>query len=300
MDMLEACCSRPLAANNGIEPTLLYSRNKEVDKLNAKRLKQLKGEEVVYDGEDDVIPQGEDGSAYRLANKKFLWEAPFWRNCQAAKTLKLKVGAQVMLLRNLDLKSGSDRMLVNGSRGVVIGFRIMEGLEDPSESDDELESFLDSDDEPESWAGEQIPIVRFLNGRETAIFPQEFSCDLSGYGSCVRMQVPLKLAYAITIHKSQGMTLDYLVVDMKGIFATGQAYVALSRASSLMGLEVRNADSSCVKTSSLVKYFHHCLVSGEQYTEKEWDTLMELPPPELRKPGEKVWGKTEFDGGLKV
>jgi hypothetical protein len=71
--------------------------------------------------------------------------------------------------------------------------------------------------------------------------------------------VPLSLAWALTIHKSQGLTLDYVIVDLAGAFADGQVYVALSRAKSRDGLQVRNFVSDRVQTNPLVQQLYEML-----------------------------------------
>ena len=74
--------------------------------------------------------------------------------------------------------------------------------------------------------------------------------------------MPLALAWALTVHKSQGATIDYLCADLDGCFAEGQAYVAVSRASSIQGLEIRNFATSCVRSSELVRHFYAAIDSG--------------------------------------
>ncbi len=119
--------------------------------------------------------------------------------------LKLRVGAQVMHLVN----RGS---LFNGSRGVVVGF--VHGM----------------------------PLVRFVSGAEYVIQRESLEIEKKGVVVMTYSQVPLKLAYAATIHKAQGMTLDSAEIDFSNIFEAGQFYVALSRVKSLDGLYLKNPD----------------------------------------------------------
>lgn len=119
--------------------------------------------------------------------------------------LSLKVGAQVMFLVNDNAIS-----LVNGSRGVVKGF---------------IEGF---------------PDVLFSNGVRAVITEYTLNVEVGDTTIMSYTQIPLRLSWAISIHKSQGCTLDLMRVDMKNIFEYGQFYVALSRARQLDSLYIRN------------------------------------------------------------
>ena len=129
--------------------------------------------------------------------------------CTAIKKLELLVGAQVMLISNLDQEKG----LVNGSRGIVIRF-----------------------------TDEGLPIVKFLNGVQEVIdyHQWEMENDNKIVGGVV--QIPLKLAYATTIHKSQGSTLDYVIINLDKLFEVSQGYVGLSRVTHLEGLSIKGLD----------------------------------------------------------
>jgi ATP-dependent DNA helicase PIF1 len=147
------------------------------------------------------------------------------RNAPYDERLVLKVGAQVMLLINKN--DGSD--LVNGSRGVVTGF-----------------------------TSDLVPLVKFRSQSEPiAVGKQTWEID---DGSISQTQIPLKLAYALTIHKSQGSTLDSALIDIGAdIFEYGQAYVALSRVRSLESLYIHNISSNSFKANPKVKKFYEAL-----------------------------------------
>jgi hypothetical protein len=123
---------------------------------------------------------------------------------KAKQKIHLKVGAQVMLSRNDKL----EKKLVNGSRGVVVGFQGDEGVK-----------------------------VKFDNGMRRTIRRVEYqSSNPNGPGVLARKQVPLQLAWATTIHKSQGSTLTRASLSINDAFDYGQAYVALSRVRGIEGL----------------------------------------------------------------
>ena len=81
-------------------------------------------------------------------------------------------------------------------------------------------------------------------------------------GSCARKQLPLALAWAVTVHKAQGASLDLVHVDLDGTFGEGQAYVALSRAKTIEGLEIRNFSPASVKTAKIVRDFYGAVHAG--------------------------------------
>ena len=142
--------------------------------------------------------------------------------------LNLKEGAQVILLANIHKKG-----LANGSRAVITGFE------------------------------NSYPVVEFKH-ITTEIKPYSWTKDLEENGSVTYSQVPLKLAYAITIHSSQSLTIDKLSVNLGGIFECGQAYTALSRSTSLDGLVIKNLSRGCIKAHKKVIEFYKNLNKDEK------------------------------------
>ena len=113
------------------------------------------------------------------------------------------------------------------------------------------------------------PRVRFSRSTrsgdsERLVLPAKFERRVYRRGSCFRWQSPLRLSWAITIHKSQGMSLPYVVCDVGGAFAEGQVYVALSRATSVEGLQIANLDPQRIKASYPALYFHQAAAASAQ------------------------------------
>lgn len=175
--------------------------------------------------------------------------------CPAESEVSLRVGARVMLLKNLDQRAG----LVNGSIGVVTTFvdadQVSRELLNPPNSRDWLKRMTKS-------ATPKFPVVRFSvqrysthdrrlvpADRDLVVQPQNWSVMSGTRELAYRWQIPLKLAWAITIHKSQGMTLQNVNVDFDGMFEDAQAYVALSRCTTLQGLTIENFDLRKVRTN---------------------------------------------------
>ena len=126
------------------------------------------------------------------------------RGCLSPETLSLKTGARVIFTKNKP-----DGSFVNGTLGEVEGF-----------------------------ANAGTPIVRTFNGRRISAEPMEWTITDGTRVLAKIEQVPLRLAWALTVHKSQGMTLDAAVMDLSDAFEYGQGYVALSRVRALAGLHV--------------------------------------------------------------
>lgn len=137
--------------------------------------------------------------------------------------LKLAIDCQVILLTNLDIERG----LVNGSRGVVIEFK------------------------------EGYPVVQFMNGVVEIIKPGVSVINEEEIPIAELTQIPLKLGYAISIHKSQGMTIDCAILDLGNVFASGQTYVALSRIKTLEGLSLVKINYDKIYTDQRVIQFYN-------------------------------------------
>ncbi|KAK9865714.1 hypothetical protein WJX84_008521 [Apatococcus fuscideae] len=105
--------------------------------------------------------------------------------------------------------------------------------------------------------GARLPKVKFKScNRLITVLPFPYEHDERYIGRCIRVQLPLGLAWAITVHKSQGMTLDYMHAHLEGAFSPGQVYVALSRAQTLEGLQISGLCSVGILVDDKVKQFY--------------------------------------------
>jgi ATP-dependent DNA helicase PIF1 len=245
-------CDRPLPPTFGIRPTILYPRNKDVNTENVNELLKLPGDEFVCEAKDSILLEEHDDEGpnpysrrSKIERERELWLSSFFELCIAHKELRLKVGAQVMLIKN-EMSKDKEK-LVNGSRGKVIRFS--------SSATWNSERMITS--EETRMSDEDIyPVVQFLNGRIKLVGMEGFESRRPGLGSCIREAIPLKLAWAITVHKSQGMTLDFVKADLRGVFTEAQTYVALSRASDENGLELRNFSADKVRADHRALEFY--------------------------------------------
>lgn len=201
--------SREVKYEDGLEPVILYSTRSKADALNTTRLDAIDSDIVTYYAVDETLRKSQLGSS-------------LLDQCPAPKVIDLKLNAQVMMVKN------SGKHLVNGTIGTVVGF---------------VRHKEEAYGNKYSNVHERIPVVRFTlaNGR---MYTQPIKREIwettmpDGQVQCRRNQIPLILAWAITIHKSQSQTIQRLKVDLSGIFETGQVYTALSRAVSPESLEV--------------------------------------------------------------
>lgn len=157
-----------------------------------------------------------------FTSKEAEYERGAMEHVKGEKTLTLCVGVQVVHLYNDDANG-----LCNGSRGVVTGFK------------------------------DDLPEVLFLGKTEPiTIRIYKFDVVRDGRTLAYRQCIPLRLAFAITIHRSQSLTIDLLEVDCIGMFTASQAYVALSRARTMAGLFVKNLDQGQVWVDPRVVAFY--------------------------------------------
>ena len=211
--------------SNIIKPIKLYPRRKHVEIINNGEVAKLNGERItftyttLYEPSTTIMSQHN----YKRPSKKQLAtdETFIVNNSSFEKTLSLTVGCQVMCIANLDTNIG----IVNGSTGIVRQF---------------INGF---------------PEVQFKNGVTLPMTPHSWKSEtIPGFEL---KQIPLILAYAITIHKSQGATLDCAEIDIGGgIFADGQTYVAISRVKTIDNLYLTAFNPQKIRSSKRVRDFY--------------------------------------------
>lgn len=212
-------CLEQLCSVSEPDPSVvrLYPRIDDVNRVNEERMKALSEEKVIYKASDE----GEKLWRRQLA----LGLAP--------DRLVLCKGARVMLIKNLNVW----RRLVNGATGTVTGF-----------TEGGTGTILTPDN--------RLPVVKFDSGPERVIEPEKWYVMEGSSPVACRQQLPLVLAWAISIHKCQGMSLDHIHTDLSRAFGFGMVYVALSRVRSLDGLHLSGFSPSKIKAHPKVLQFY--------------------------------------------
>lgn len=213
-----------------IKPTKLMPRRIDVNKINENEMNKLETEEKTYQmkiAERNLfnINTEQQEKLANISPQQIDYELESLKSSvMTDENIKLKIGSQVMCVINLDTES--DNPIINGSCGIVIGFN------------------------------NEFPIVKFQNKQTRTIDYHVWESEhIKGIGI---KQIPLILAWAITIHKAQGATLELAEIDIgSGIFECGQSYVALSRVKDINGLYLTAFNPQKIKVSKKVKDYYN-------------------------------------------
>ncbi|XP_068656620.1 uncharacterized protein [Aristolochia californica] len=211
--------------------TRLYPRNEDVRRVNNQRLRNLGGEIITYRA---------------LDSGKEPWRSQLKQGI-APDELELCLGAKVMLIKNMDTNQG----LVNGTIGMVTGFV------KPKKAEDGGSGILDM------CSAGLLPRVYFESGVEKVVGPESWDVMEGETVLATRRQIPLILAWALSIHKCQGMTLSRFCTDLSKAFGYGMVYVVLSRVKSLEGLFLSGFDPQKIKAHPKVLQFYDTVLCNQ-------------------------------------
>lgn len=213
--------------DSGIIPTKLFPVRSKVDIINNEEILRLKGQEYVFESKYNLelpLTDNEKQIKSNYTSEQIKAELDYIHgSLLCEKTLKLKVGAQVMSIANIEYPNG---IICNGSQGIIKEFN-----------------------------EKGLPVVKFHSGFEITMNTHSWASEnIPGIGIS---QIPLILSWAITIHKSQGASLDKAEIDAgSSIFECGQTYVALSRVKSLSGLYLTSFDVNKIRINKKVREFY--------------------------------------------
>jgi ATP-dependent DNA helicase PIF1 len=251
-DLLLSYVGRELPSELVAEPTKLYPTKNKVEQINITRMSMLHTDEKEFKIKylkDLEMTKAEKEIRREFTDKDIQIELDFLSgNLLCEKEIKLKIGAQVMSIVNIKSEQG-DILICNGSQGIVKEFCECTGS----------------------------PKVKFNNGIEMIMVKHIWESDkIPGIGVS---QIPLILSWALTIHKSQGASLDAAEIDVgSGIFECGQTYVALSRVRSLEGLYLTSFDAKRIKINKKAKEYYESLklYHNSKETSQENDIQMAI------------------------
>ncbi|KAG5510965.1 hypothetical protein JKF63_06466 [Porcisia hertigi] len=231
--------------------TILRSTRAEVDAENQRYYRQLNTEIFMYRGFHTGKGDFPEGTL--------------------AKVVHLRKGCRVMLIKNFDPRLG----LVNGSTGTITDFLSFSRgyfFKTQGIKADDARSICVGRGTNSNQPHTMLPVVSFdlraadgsITTREVIVEPQEWKEMLGTREVSRSVQIPLILAYAITIHKSQGMSLTQVDIDFTNVFESGQSYVALSRCTDMEYVRLHGFDAHRVSTNSIALAYYKALALQQQ------------------------------------
>lgn len=238
-----------------IIPTKIFTTNKEVDEENNKNLSKLKGKlykyKMFYEKKhnidflninNDITIDNINENLDEIINNFNM------------KFIDLKIGAQIMIIRNIS------KDIYNGIRGVIVGFKDNYKInynkipEWKKEKIHIIKDFIENNNNV-------LPIIKLENNKFITLEPMIFTFDGFFNSYIDIIQLPIRLCYAITVHKSQGMSINKCIIKLNSIFTSGQTFVALSRVMDIKNVKVINFDkkkvhvnNKCVNFYKTIKY----------------------------------------------
>jgi ATP-dependent DNA helicase PIF1 len=272
IEILRRYVKRDFDSECGLRPTKLFAIRSKTDYVNQSMYSKLGEPEFHFNMEikTDCVTFIDSGKAIHasdieMCSKLSPDETQFQidqviNTRNISKKLSLKKGTIVMCTVNIDM----DNAICNGSQGVVVDFEV----------------------------GTKIPIILFSNGIRKRVEVEYFQS--TDYPTICVGQVPLSLAWALTIHKIQGASLNIADMDLgNSVFEYGQTYVALSRVKSLDGLYLSAFNPNRIRANPLVKSFYSnipeisysCADYGETRSSEKADQLMleEYSDPNIKR-----------------
>jgi hypothetical protein len=206
-------------------PTKLYTHNVDVDSINFAELAKIEGDKKEF------VMKG--------SGSEFIVEA-LKKACLAPETLALKIGAEVMFIKN-----NYEMGYWNGTRGKIVNF--------------------DSIGEP--------VVEIYSTGNRITVSAMDWEVEENGKVKARITQYPLRLAWAITIHKSQGMSMDSAEIDLSKTFAYGMGYVALSRVRTLAGIRLVGYSDNALQMDPAVLALDNKLQTDSEENKKIFGKL---------------------------
>lgn len=223
-------CEKNILSNNDVKPTQLHSLNKYVNNVNDKLYKQqlelmtdkFKNTDIIYNKIYKPIYKNNNSKLYASSTNYDV-------------DIELCIGAQIIITYNINVELG----LVNGTRGII------------KDLYDNYITIIDT-------FGNTHFIYYYKLNHTLETFNDNGEKIIDKY---IEFEfLPVKLAYALSIHKSQGMTLDCAIINFSNIFSTGQAYTALSRVVSLNNLQILNFNPNVFINNKEVLEFYKNII----------------------------------------